>query len=163
VPTTVPYEDAVDLLDADHKAVKQMFIDYQSLRESGASPDVRQAVVQRICAALAVHTRIEEEIFYPKVREAIGDDQLMDDALDDHADAKDAIAAVSEMEPGDQGFDAAVERLATLIDQHVLEEREEMFLKARSAALDLRALAVPLYERKHELEGKARTAAEVAQ
>jgi Hemerythrin HHE cation binding domain len=162
MPKTVPYEDAVDLLDADHKAVKQMFIDYDSLREGGASPDVRQAVAQRICAALMVHMRIEEDIFYPKVREAIDDDELMDGALDEHADAKAVIANLVEMDAADNAFDATVKQLGKLIDQHVLEEREEIFLMARNAALDLRALAVPLYHRKQELENKVRVSAEVA-
>jgi hemerythrin superfamily protein len=153
--TTIAFEDAIDLLDADHKAVKQMFVDYHWLSENKAPPEQRQALVEKICNALTVHSQIEEEIFYPKVREAIDDDELMDEAADEHAEAKDLIARLEKMSPADAEYDATVTQLGELIDQHVLEEREEMFLQARQAAIDLRALAVPLWERSQQLKEAA--------
>ena len=63
----VPYEDAVDLLDADHKAVKKMFIDYTALCEDQALADDRRVLALKIGAALTVHAQIEGEIFYPAV------------------------------------------------------------------------------------------------
>jgi hemerythrin superfamily protein len=149
---TVPFEDAIDLLDADHKAVKQMFIDYDALCDEKAAARTRQVLALRICAALAVHAQIEEEIFYPKVREAIDAPELIDAALDEHTEAKQLIADIEQKDAADDDYDATVKRLAKAIDQHVLEEREEIFLKARNAALDLRALAVPLYERSLQLK-----------
>jgi hemerythrin superfamily protein len=155
MPKTIAFEDAVDLLDADHKAVKQMFIDYDSLCADQAPPGQREALAQRICQALAVHTQIEEEIFYPKVREAIDEPQLIDLAFDEHAEAKQMIADIEQMDAADEGFDEAVKQLGKVIDQHVLEEREQIFLQARNAAIDLRALAVPLYERQQQLKTQA--------
>ena len=148
----VPYEDAVDLLDADHKAVKKMFIDYGALCEDGAPPEVRKPLAQKICAALSVHAQMEEDIFYPAVSKAIADDSLMERALQEHAQAKTAIAQITKMGAGDKGFDDTVKKLGKLIDAHVLEEREQIFLKARMSALDLRSLAVPLYARKKQLD-----------
>jgi hemerythrin superfamily protein len=153
--TTIAFEDAIDLLDADHKAVKQMFVDYHWLSENKARPEQRQALVEKICNALTVHSQIEEEIFYPKVREAIDDDELMDEAADEHAEAKGLIARLEKMSPADAEYDATVTQLGELIDLHVLEEREEMFLQARQAAIDLRALAVPLWERSQQLKEAA--------
>lgn len=150
----VPYEDAVDLLDADHKAVKKMFIDFNALCEDDASPEDKQQIAQKICDALTLHARIEEEIFYPAVREAIADDALMDEAVEEHAEAKAAIAQIQEMDPADAAYDNTVKALAKLIDAHVLEEREQIFLKAREAPLDLRGMAVQLYERKKQLDKK---------
>ncbi|MDQ2734712.1 MAG: hemerythrin domain-containing protein [Pseudomonadota bacterium] len=147
----VPYENAVDLLDADHKAVKKMFIDFNAMCDDGDPPDAKSVVVQRICQALTVHAQIEEEIFYPAVRKATGDEALMDEALQEHAQAKELIASIQGMKPTSDNYDAAVKELGKLIDEHVLEEREQIFLEAQQAPLDLRALAVPLYERKKQL------------
>jgi hemerythrin superfamily protein len=159
VKPTTPYENAVDLLDADHKAVKKMFIDYGALCEDGAAAEAKRALAGRICQALIVHMQIEEEIFYPAVRKATGDDPLMDEAVDEHAEAKDLIAHINGMKATSDNFDVAVKRLGKAIDKHVLEERERMFLEAQRAPLDLRALAVPLYQRKKQLTG---TAAKIA-
>ena len=150
----VAYEDAVDLLDADHIAVKKMFIDYGALCEDGAAPDHKRALAERICQALIVHAQLEEELFYPEVRKVIGADGLMDEALDEHAQAKSVIARIRAMKATDAAYDAAVTELGALIDRHVLEEREQMFLKARQAPLDLRGLALPLLKRKRKLTQK---------
>jgi hemerythrin superfamily protein len=157
----VAFDDAVDLLDADHKAVKKMFIDYSALCEDGASAGDKQALARRICQALAVHAQIEEEIFYPAVREAIGDDVLMDEALEEHAEAKATIARIEAMKAGDASRDDTVAQLGKLIDQHVLEEREQVFLQARNAALDLRAMTLPLLKRQQQLKKKQAAAAPV--
>ncbi len=149
--STVPYENAIDLLDADHKAVKKMFVDYGALCEDGETAADRQRLAERICQALSVHAQIEEEIFYPAVRGATGDDPLMDEALQEHAGAKELIARLQGMKASDAGYDDAVKQLGKLIDQHVLEEREQIFMEAQQAPLDLRSLAVPLYERKKQL------------
>jgi len=151
----VAYDDAVDLLDADHKAVKKMFIDYGALCEDDAPADSKQALALRICQALTVHALIEEEIFYPQVRKAINDDALMDGALLEHTDAKALIARIESMKPNGAGYDAKVQQLGKLIDEHVLQEREEIFLKARSSTLDLRSLTLQLLKRRQQLKNKA--------
>ena len=156
---TVPFENAVDLLDADHKAVKKMFIDYNALCDDGAPAQARRSLAEKICQALTVHAQIEEEIFYPAVRKAIGDDALLDEALAEHAEAKELIARIQGMKSASDNYDGTVQALAKVIDQHVLEEREQIFLKAQQAALDLRALAAPLYKRKKQLTGAAPKAA----
>lgn len=160
--SAVAFDDAVDLLDADHKAVKKMFIDHAALCEGGAPAAVKQALARRICLALTVHAQLEEEIFYPQVRLAIADAEVMDAALHEHAEAKAAIARIRAMKAGDAGHDAAVRRLGLLIDRHVLEEREQIFLQARQAALDLRGMTLPLLKRQLQLK-KAAAAATTAE
>jgi hemerythrin superfamily protein len=148
----VAYEDAVDLLDADHKGVKALFIKFNGLCDDDAPPQEKQAVADKICKDLTVHARIEEEIFYPRVRDAVGE-ALMDEALEEHAEAKQAIAEIQSMDAGDEGYDDKVKQLGKLIDGHVLEEREQIFLLARLAPLDLRSMAVDLFDRKKQLQG----------
>ena len=156
---TVAYEDAVDLLDADHKAVKKLFIEFNALCEDEAPAEQKQRIARRICQELTVHAQIEEEIFYPKVREAIGDDALMDEALKEHAEAKETIARIQAMEAGDSGYDDMVKKLGKLIDSHVLEEREQIFLMAKYAPLDLRGMAPALFARKKQLQGAVKPSA----
>ena len=147
----VPYETAIDLLDADHKAVEQLFIEYAALAGDASPAAVRQTVAEKICQALIVHAQIEEEIFYPAVRKATEDESLLDEALAEHAQAKKLIAAIQGMKATSDNYDATVQRLADAIDEHVLEEREQIFMEAQQAPLDLRGLAVRLYKRKKEL------------
>ena len=59
------------------------------------------------------------------------------------------------MTPADEEYDECVQQLAEAIMTHVMEEREQVFLKARYSPLDLRGLAVTLYERKQELKSAA--------
>ena len=155
MPAAIAYEDAVDLLDSDHKLVQKLFLQYETLREFGAPAADRQKLAERICAALTVHTQIEEEIFYPAVREATGDNALLDHAEHEHQEAKDLIARIQGMGAEDEGYDDCVQQLAQAIMMHVMEERERVFLEARYSPLDLRGLAVTLYERKQELKSAA--------
>ncbi|MBG6076046.1 hemerythrin superfamily protein [Polaromonas sp. CG_9.11] len=102
-------KDACDLLDADHKAVKALFKESESLSESRCrSTTKKRQLANRICKELTVHATIEEEIFYPAVRKAIKDNDLMNEATVEHASAKDLIAQIKGMDPAEELFDARV-------------------------------------------------------
>ncbi len=155
--TPARVKDACDLLDADHKEVKAMFKEYDSLSESKARSAMarKQELSQKICEALKVHATIEEEIFYPAVRAAIKDQDIMDEADVEHAGAKDLIAQIEGHQCTEDKFDAKVKVLGEYIDHHVKEERNEIFPKARAARkLDLVALREELQARKDELMGE---------
>ncbi len=145
--------DAIALLTEDHKAVKQMFKDFENLKKSDSDDDKKAALVEKICKALSIHAQVEEEIFYPAVRAGIDDDDLMDEADVEHAGAKDLIAQLEGMSPDDDHYDAKVTVLGEYIDHHVKEEQEEMFPKAKKANVDLGALGALLAQHKKELEG----------
>lgn len=149
---TTKTKDACDLLDADHKAVKKMFNEYEELTEAkGNTREKRRALAEKICNELMIHTQIEEEIFYPALRKPIKDDLLMNEAEVEHASAKDLIAQIQGMDISDPMFDAKVKVLGEYIDHHVKEERNEMFPKARSTKVDLVKLKDQLQMRKEEL------------
>lgn len=149
---TLSYEDAIDLLDADHKLVQKLFLDYQGLCDSGAPTETRRQLALKICQDLNVHTQIEEEIFYPRVRAAIKDDTLMEEALREHAEAKKTIARIQGMAPDDADCDDTVKQLFATVMDHVMDEREQMFLKARYSTADLRGMVPELYARKKQLQ-----------
>ena len=143
--------DAVDLLDADHIAVSKLFAIYKRLCGQDAPSDEKRDVAEQICEELTIHAQLEEEIFYPQVREAINCDDLLDEAEVEHGTAKDLITQISNMSPDDDLYDARVRVLGEYIDHHVNEEREGIFVKARKSRLDLLAIADELSERKREL------------
>jgi hemerythrin-like domain-containing protein len=143
-------EDAIALLTADHKKVKALFKDFEKLKEQEDAGDEKAALVERICMELMVHATVEEEIFYPAVRDAINDDDLVDEAEVEHASAKDLIAQLQSAEPGDEQYDARVTVLGEYVDHHVKEEEGEMFPKARKK-VDVAALGAEIADRKAEL------------
>lgn len=142
-------DDAIALLIADHKKVKDLFEQYDALGDRSKAN--KKKVAAQICLELTIHTHLEEEIFYPAVRGPIADEDLMDEALVEHAGAKDLIAQISEMDPGDDLYDAKVKVLSEQIDHHVGEEEDEMFPKVRKTKVDLVALGQRMAERKEEL------------
>jgi hemerythrin superfamily protein len=144
-------EDAIALLTADHAKVKKLFKEFEDLKEEDGSAEDKSVLVTRICNELKVHTEIEEEIFYPAVRKAIDDSDLMDEALVEHAGAKELIAQLEDMNPDDEQYDAKVTVLGEQIQHHVKEEEGEMFPKAKKAKVDGEALGVQMTERKAEL------------
>jgi len=152
--TTAKQKDACDLLDADHKAVKKMFKEFEELTESrGDTREKKRRLAERICLELTVHAQIEEEIFYPAIRKAVKDDLMMNEAEVEHMSAKDLIAQIQEMNAGDPMLDAKVTVLGEYIDHHVKEERNEMFPKARATKVDLVKVRQQLEARKEELMG----------
>jgi len=145
-------QDAIALLTADHKAVKALFKKFDELVEQEDADEQKAELVEQICNELTIHAQIEEEIFYPALRESIDDDALMDEADVEHASAKELIGQLESMSPGDDHYDAKVVVLGEYIDHHVKEEEGEMFEKARKADVDTAALGAELAERKAELK-----------
>lgn len=143
-------QDAISLLTEDHQQVKKMFQQFDKLKDD--EQDEKEELAHKICAALTAHAAVEEEIFYPAVRAAIDDDDLMDEAEVEHESAKELIAQIEAGSPTDDQYDAKVKVLGEQIDHHVKEEREEMFPKAKKAKIDLIALGEQIEKRKQELE-----------
>ena len=158
-PGTARQQDAVELLKADHRQVEEWFAQFESTR----SPDRKQRLASQICQALKVHTRIEEEIFYPAFLEATGDEDVHHEAEVEHEGAKRLIADIEASKgPDDDYFDARVTVLSEMIKHHVNEEekRDGMFAKARRADMDLVGLGQELASRKAELMSNADADAE---
>lgn len=147
-------KDACDLLDADHKAVRKMFKEYEELTGSRArsASQKKKELARQICLELTVHAQIEEEIFYPALREAMKETDLLNEAAVEHQSVKDLIAQIQGMAEPDEMFDAKVTVLGEYVDHHVKEEKGEIFVKARAnRKLDLIALRDELEARKEEL------------
>jgi hemerythrin superfamily protein len=139
--------DSIALLKADHRAVEKLFGQFEKAKDI----DRKQALADKICLELRVHMQIEEEIFYPTSREFLGNEDIVDESVVEHAAARDLIDEIEGMDPGDELYDAKVTVLQEQIEHHVEEEETELFPKLRKTKMDLKATGERLKTRKDEL------------
>ncbi|HYF21082.1 MAG TPA: hemerythrin domain-containing protein [Ramlibacter sp.] len=144
--------DGLLLLEADHEAIRRLFRDYRQLAANDAPEARRKALAEQICLELTIHAKLEEELLYPPVRDAIRDDDLMDEAEVEHAAGRDLVVQILSMDPHEELYDAKVTVLGEYIDHHMKKEQGHMFAKARRSGMDLARLAERLRERKRELQ-----------
>src|SRR5690348_8060216 len=143
-----PGGDAFEVLERDHREVEEWFDVYDEMQ---GKEDRKEELAQKICLALKVHAQIEEEIFYPRAREATKDNDLIDEAIVEHATVKNLIADIESMEVGEDLYDAKIRVLGEMVKQHIKEEEEELFPELEPAKMDLDAFGKELAERKEEL------------
>jgi len=148
VPKAPIVQEATALLKADHKLVADLFDQYEKTR----SPAKKKSLVASICMELGIHAKAEEEIFYPAVKAALKDKELVPEATVEHATMKDLMAQVEGKEPDGELFDAKIQVLSEYVKHHVKEEETEMFPKARKTKLDMKALGAQIAARKDELK-----------
>lgn len=143
--------DAIDLLDADHLAVHAMFEAYRELVAARAPAPQRRTLAEEICIELTIHARLEEEIFYPAVRDSLSDDELLDDAEDAHGSQREFVAQILATSAEDELYDAKVAVLGDYVSRHVRKEREQVFNRVMASRMDLQSLGRLLAVRKEEL------------
>jgi hemerythrin superfamily protein len=146
-------EDAISLLTNDHANVKKLFKKFEKL-SSAEDTEGKVETANMICMELTIHAMVEEELFYPEVRMAIEEEDLLNEAEVEHDSAKELIAQIQFMEPDNPMYDAKVTVLGEYIEHHVTEEEEEMFPKVRKAKMDLEELGEQMQMRKEELMGE---------
>jgi hemerythrin-like domain-containing protein len=143
---------AIDLLKEDHVAVKDLFREFRRLVKEQGDNREKRLLVRKACDMLIIHTRIEEELFYPVVRRALDEEELMNEALVEHSAAKDLIAQLKQMRPEDRMYDATFVVLSEMVKRHIREEEGKMFPKAKKSGIDLERLGQDLQQFKSELE-----------
>ena len=143
----VKAQEATAMLRADHKTVAELFAQYEKARAAST----KKKLVAKLCTELTVHTQIEEEIFYPAVKLALKDKELIPEANVEHATLKDLISQVEGREPDGEMFDAKIKVLSEYVKHHVKEEENEIFPKAKSTKLDMAELGAQLAGRKQDL------------
>jgi hemerythrin superfamily protein len=146
-PATRGGIDAIALLKADHQRVSQMYDQYEATRSTAK----KKALVASICLELSVHAQVEEEIFYPAVKAALKDKEMVPEAQVEHATLKELIAQVKDKEPDGEMFDAKIKVMSEYTKHHVKEEQNEMFPKAKQSKLDMKELGARIAARKEEL------------
>lgn len=146
--------DALQMLADDHRSVEALFEKYDNARGEVA----QRKIVQQICEELTIHAMVEEQVFYPAIRDAVEDD-MMDEAQVEHDSAKTLILSLQQGEPSDGYYDAKVSVLKEQVEHHVYEEerqRGSIFSQVRKADIDLVALGAEMAELKQKLMAQAR-------
>ena len=116
---TFTEQDAIELLTSDHAEVEQMFVQIEAAPEG----ETRDRLVQGVIRELSVHAAIEEQILYPAIRDEVpGGDQLAEEAIDEHQQAKEMLARLEKLDADDGETDAVLAGLITHVRQHVQEE-----------------------------------------
>lgn len=141
--------DAIDMLKQDHDKVEKAFKDFEKMDRQDAESCRR--LVATVCQDLKVHTTLEEEIFYPAVRETIDDEDLMNEAAVEHETAKMLIEQLENMDDDDPNYHATFTVLGEYVKHHIQEEQGEMFPAAKKAKVDLEAIGERMRARKEEL------------
>ena len=142
-------QDAVALLKADHRKVEDLFAKFEVAKGDGK----KQALAEQICMELTVHTKIEEDVFYPACEGHI-EEALLKEAYVEHDGAKVLIAEIEAGGAGDDFYDAKVKVLSEQIAHHVEEEEkrvEGMFAQAKKGGLDMDALGQTMAAEKKQL------------
>ena len=138
------------MLKADHKKVKDLFAEYQE-----ATPRKQQNIAQTTMEELEIHAEVEEELIYPAIRKGTKDDELMNEANEEHHLVHVLIAELKKLDPSDETFKAKFTVLGELVKHHVKEEEGQMFPQAQKAKIDWEALKVEVMERKEQLMAQA--------
>ena len=136
-----------DMLRKDHKKVKRLFKKFQNTTKA---KDKRQ-IVETALKELEIHAKLEESLIYPAICRKMKDQDLMDEALEEHHVVHGIIGELKRMEPGDERYDAKVTVLKELVKHHIQEEEKELLPKAEKRDIDWEQLTDRVKERKAQL------------
>lgn len=143
-------KDAIALLKADHREVEKLFKEFESAKDDSR----KEKLAGQICNELRVHTRIEEEIFYPESREFLKDEEIVNEAIVEHQSAKELIEQIEGLSPSDEMYEAKMTVLQEMIEHHVEEEEKEFFPQVQKSDMDTKEVGERLESRKKELKAQ---------
>jgi len=149
--TTTDRPLALELLAADHRKVEDLFEQYENAKDD--EDDGRTGIAERICKELTVHAQLEEEVFYPWLKENLDEEdmEMVEEAYVEHGTAKDLIAQIEGAGGPDAEYDAKVKVLSEYIKHHVKEEEGEIFEACSEMREELDELGQEMASRNTEL------------
>jgi hemerythrin superfamily protein len=124
--------DAITLLKNDHKTVKRLFRQFEKLGDSAVKS--RRELVDKMIEELSIHAAIEEQLFYPTVRENVpgAEDEVLE-SLEEHHVVKWLLSELDDMRGDEERFEAKVTVLIESVEHHAQEEEDELFPEVRKA------------------------------
>lgn len=137
---------AFALLKKDHDKVKNLFDQFEKPEVVSA----KKKIVNQALIELQIHAAIEEELFYPAIRKAVGK-TTMNEADEEHHVAKVLISELAEMDGREERYMAKFKVLSENVRHHIEEEETELFSKAHDAKIDFEALGEAMLQRKEHL------------
>ncbi len=126
---------ATELLAQDHEDVREMKRRYEAPELASTE---KRILAHEVFLALEIHASIEEKIFYPAVASALGreGERLVTEAVQEHKDVKNAIAALRTLALGQPAFDEQFLAMLADVEHHAEAEEREMFPRAEAALGD---------------------------
>lgn len=122
---------ALELLKEDHRRVEQLFQSFET-----ADGRSRQGIADEAIKALEIHTKVEDGLVYPAIREATGEEDLVDEASEEHHVVTLVIKELKKMKASAEGYKAKFTVMSELVRHHIEEEEKEMFPEAENADID---------------------------
>jgi hemerythrin superfamily protein len=148
MPTKDKTTNAIAMLKEDHNTVKDLFERFEETNGSAT----KAKIVSEALMALKVHATIEEELFYPAVRQNIEDEEgIMDEADEEHHVAKVLIAELEKMTGDEEHWDAKFKVLAESVRHHIKEEEGKMLKEAKKTEIDFDILGSQMAHLKQKL------------
>jgi len=141
-------QNAVKLLEQDHELVKDLFDQFEDTESTKEKAKIARKAIEE----LKIHDAIEEEIFYPQVRPVIEEEDIMNEADEEHHMVRISIAELDAMGDGDERFEAKFTVLSEMVRHHIKEEESDMLPKVEKSDIDLEALGEEMATRKEELK-----------
>jgi hemerythrin superfamily protein len=140
---------AIDLLKSQHREVEKLFKQIESAKDGRK----KMILFEEIADKLAIHAAIEEDHFYPAVKEKRTEDILLE-AVEEHLTIKRTLADLMKLDVGEQSFDPKLKVLKEEVQHHVQEEEEDLFPKVKKilSAEELDALEQEMVAEQQELE-----------
>jgi hemerythrin superfamily protein len=148
MPTKDKTTNAIAMLKEDHEKVKELFDKFEKTNGSATKAKIVADALQE----LKVHATIEEELFYPSLRQKIEDDEgIMDEADEEHHVAKVLIAELEKMNGDEDHWEAKFTVLAESVRHHIKEEEGKMFKEAKKTDIDFDVLGSQMLHLKEKL------------
>lgn len=142
-------QDVFEMLKADHRHVQDLFTKFED-----ADKRARASIADETLTALEVHAALEEELVYPAVAEVIDDEELINEAKEEHHVAKVLIKELRKMDAEDEGFSTKFKVLGELVGHHIEEEEGEMFPQAQEGGFEPESISDEVSKRKAKLMQK---------
>jgi hemerythrin superfamily protein len=144
--------DAIDLLKADHKKVKELFRQYEEAGDRAYQK--KKGIAEEVFTEITVHSTLEEELFYPAVKAKTDKDgkDLVAESIEEHHVVASLIEELKALDPKDERYDAKFTVLTENVEHHIEEEEGELFPEAEEVLGDaLKHLGTQMAERKEQL------------
>ena len=147
--TTAVGSGVIEMLKTDHEKVKGLFEDFESA-EGREQADIAATAIME----LEVHADLEEKLIYPAIREHIDEDEMMNEAVEEHHLVHVLIKELKKLKPKDEIFQAKFKVLGELVKHHIEEEEGEMLPKAQESDIDWEKLETAVIKRRETMTSK---------
>jgi hemerythrin superfamily protein len=139
----------VEMLKEDHEKVKGLFEDFESA-EGREQADIAATAIRE----LEVHADLEEKLIYPAIRKHIDEDEMMNEAVEEHHLVHVLIKELKKLKPKDEVFQAKFTVRGELVKHHIEEEEGEMLPKAQESDIDWEKLETTVMKRRETMTVK---------